>query len=517
MLARVATRPFTSLMWPDGQPGEQPTAADVLHDLAVDQLVPQFQPEAAAAPWVHPLDSVDAVRDRQAVFRGLSLGPVRACVDAFLTSWAGVQRAGSAATASRHQVQRSLWHVRALVGYSTAVDRFAEALPTALADAAGESELLDSFAAYVERLHLDPAFTRRRDQAASIQAAIDELRYNALIQGGKVSVAAYDDEPDLESAVLATFERFRQGAVNDYRVTFRDSDELDHVQAWILDQVVLLYPGPFRQLVGFADETHDFLDPRLIRFTEEVPFFLTYLDLLRPLQEAGLPVSSPEVSATSHELSAPESWDLVLAAGLVSNHREVVTNDLTLTGDERILVVSGPNQGGKTTTARTFGQLHHLAAMGCPVPGRSVRLPLVDRVLTLFEREEQLDSLEGRLGTEIDRMHDLLEQATGRSAIVLNEVFSSTTLQDARILTREVLERVSALDAVAICVTFIDELSRLDAKTVSMTSTVDPDDPAVRTFKVERRAADGRAYVQALAAKHGLTGEQIAHRLEDAR
>ena len=508
--------PFQSILFPtDGGPlptlAQEPPAC--FPDLNLDQVVEAVtygREQYDLKPYFFtPLGDAAAVNYRHDVLRDLEDEAMLAAVTAFANGMRAMREHLEEARKHRYGQQVQRWFLDAVTVYTETVSALARDLESAAPGSMG----LRNLRQYLKRYVGLEDFASLVAEAAALAQDLSSLSYAVIIKGLSVQVRRYADEEDYSRNVLATFERFRQGAVKDYRIAFREQRYMSHVEALILERVARLFPEVFGRLDAFCSEHADYLDETIGLFDREIQFYLAYLEVVEPLRKAGLSFCRPRVSGQDKSVSVTDGFDLALAQKLRHEGSVVVTNDFHLSGQERIIVVTGPNQGGKTTFARMFGQLHYLASLGLPVPGSSAQLVLFDRIYTHFGVPESILTLRGKLEDDLVRIRRILDSATPRSILVLNEIFSATTLHDAVFLGTRVMERIDELDVLCVWVTFVDELASWSEHTVSMVSTVVPDNPAERTFNIVRKPADGLAFALSIADRHRVTYGRLKERL----
>lgn len=511
LLADATT--FPGLLFLDDRARLVDTPPEYFGDLNLGQFVATLlagREGLDLAPYFYtPLHDAEAVTYRQAVVKDLENEDLRRGVARFCEGMQAVRQQLARSRRIYFPVQQQAVFLSASETYMEAL----RALADTLDDAEPASDALRGLNGFL-RAYLDsPRFRELDSDTVAVRERLRRITYRVRLMDAAVTVSLEREEENYTADVEETFARFREGAVNSYWSKLRTIPDMNHVEAEIVRRVARLHPEPFAVLDRFCTDHAEFVDDTLAAFDREVQFYLSYLEHVDRMKAGGLPVCLPEVCADADRVGAVAAYDPVLAEKLLADGGPVVVNDFELGEPERLLVVTGPNHGGKTTFARSVGILHHLAALGLPVPAERAQLQLTDRIFTHFERGENLHDLTGKLEDDLIRIRGILEQATRQTLVIVNEIFNSTSLEDAVTLGTTVVEQLSQCGCLGVCVTFLDELSRVAPATVSMVSTVDPDDPARRTFKVVRRPADGLAYAEAIAHKYGVTYQALKARL----
>ncbi|MBI1878086.1 MAG: DNA mismatch repair protein MutS [Chloroflexi bacterium] len=483
-------------------------------DLNLDQIIDAItagKEEYNLKPFFYTsLNDQDAIKYRHEIMRDLENKILFEPIKSFAQKMRTMREHLAQADKLYYKYQQESWFLDAVEMYGDAVNCLAHDL--SLVDLKSRGFL--AFREYLTNYANSGRFTSLLAETKKLKADLSTVKYCLLIKGNRIKVRKYEAGIDYSADVEATFEKFKRGTVKDYRVKFPTGPDMNHVEARILDLVAKLYPDIFLNLDDYCAKNGNYVDETIGVFDREVQFYVAYLEYVAIFKRAGLKFCYPQITTACKEVYDDEGFDLALAYKLMIEKSSVVCNDFYLKGKERIVVVTGPNQGGKTTFARTFGQLHYLASIGCPVPGREAQLFLFDRLFTHFEKEENIKDLRSKLEDDLVRIYHILNQATSNSMIIMNEILTSTTLNDALFLSKEMMEKIIQLDSLCVYVTFIDELASLSEKTVSMVSTIVPENPALRTYKIVRRPADGLAYAIAIAEKYRLTYDCIKERLK---
>jgi len=152
----------------------------------------------------------------------------------------------------------------------------------------------------------------------------------------------------------------------------------------------------------------------------------------------------------------------VVEAALARNGERFVPNDVSLSSDDRLWLVTGPNMGGKSTFLRQNALIVVLAQAGAFVPAATARLGLVDRLFSRVGASDNLARGRSTFMVEMVETAAILAQATPQSFVILDEVGRGTSTYDGLALAWSVVEAVHEVNRCrCLFATHYHELTRL--------------------------------------------------------
>jgi hypothetical protein len=556
-----------SLLWPSAS-GPDPAwhlPGEVVQDLGLNSIVAAMSPgpahrEALEAVLYSLCPDPAVIAYRQEVLDDLLAAPALAeALGALLPALdelALFTARPTSAESSLQEVTRRAGELELLVGCVERLEAAFEAAPQQLRSAG-----LAALRAEVEARRADPAFQRL---AAALPALLAELRSSASVTIGLNLDPYLRPEEALLLAVHPT--RFTEsGLLARLLGKVAQGRGIGPLHTLpMLTESSGIVGGAGAPLAGPTRRAEPMLEPLfrdLSRVLEKVSrpvaqelrlhaahsgralvalrpgiiFFVYAVALVRRVAAAGLPLCRPCIAPVDERVcEVTDLYNLQLALHLGAQEpgdltERVVTSDSIIGTQGRIVILTGPNQGGKTTYLQAVGQAHALAQAGLRIPGRQARISPADAIFTHFPVEERLERGTGRLGDEARRVRAIFEAVTRHSLVLLNETFATTSAGEGLYLARDVVRLLRQLGARAIYTTHLHELAsdleQLNAETpgesavVSMVALVVPVGAAEagetgKRFQIVLRPPVGRSYAEQIAARYGIAHAQLAELLQ---
>ncbi len=168
----------------------------------------------------------------------------------------------------------------------------------------------------------------------------------------------------------------------------------------------------------------------------ELAFYVGCLRLHERLRDLHVPFSFPSPTAPGEPRFACKNlYDISLA---LSANRRPVGNDINADG-KPLIIITGANQGGKTTFLRSVGLAQLMMQSGMFVGAAQLRANVVDAVFTHFRREEDASMKSGKFDEELSRMSDIIDVITPHSLLLFNESFAATNEREGSEIARQIV------------------------------------------------------------------------------
>ncbi len=204
-------------------------------------------------------------------------------------------------------------------------------------------------------------------------------------------------------------------------------------------------------LPGMMEDFKSFFD----QLKRQIAFYLGAFQLVSYLRYLDMDTCFPEVTDRS-ALSFRELRECVMG---VERRVGVVGNTCALDGKD-LLIVTGANQGGKSTFLRSVGIAQVMMQCGLPVAARAFRSGIFPRIFVHFTRREDSSMNSGRLDEELGRMNRIVEQIGEGSLVLLNESFATTTEKEGSAIAYDIVRALTEAGVKILMVTHLLSFAR---------------------------------------------------------
>lgn len=507
---------FHSILYKNGSstlPEENIRVPDFFTDLNMDQIVNKIlegkEEYNLNVYFYHSLKNISDINYRLEVMKELENPDVYNAVSSFSVQMKKVREYAEYSRTLHYQAQREKWLLDAAEVYCNAVINFGKFLNSTCLKSTG----FELFRSWLNNYTGSEGFKLLCTETFELLDRFSKIDYRIRVARDKVVIDFEENHFDYCEFINKTFEKINEDTFN-YEISFYKDIKMCPLESSILAIILKKNIKLFNELSAYNSKHKGFVDGILLNFDREVQFYTSYITYISKFKNKGFSFAYPDVT-TSKGIKLSGMYDLALAYKALASGAAVVCNDLHLDKEERIYILTGPNQGGKTTFARALGQIFFLTSLGCPVPCRNAGLFVQDNIYTHFSAEENISTDTGKLKEELLRLKEILSKATSGSVIILNELFATTTTYDAYTMGKKILEHFINLDCICLYVTHIHELSKISGKTVSLVASIDSENGAARTYKILRKPADGNSYANSIAEKYNLSYSRIKERLDD--
>lgn len=471
-------------------------------DLNIDQIINRIQkhwPEDITPFYQYFPANEACERYRREVYGDVKKDGLREGLTDFTVQMRERTKAMSQKAKVSMEMQRAIWHLWEVYYYCSAFERLYQKISLAQPN----SEGFKTFLEYLEAYLADGRFIQMKEKCYACIHQLENFHLVITLEDNKVSV----HQEEMESA----YERFLQEGFSETKAELRSpflgNPNLSAFEKELFQIYRKSNAGLFEEISEFSNQYAQYAEEKLLGFYQEIGFYLAFYAFEEGMKAKGFAFAGPQTEP-EREMTASGLYDLALACVNCEQNREVVSNDMVFHEGEKFFVVTGPNQGGKTTFARSLGQLVYFTKMGLDVPARAANMHYFTDILSHFSVEESIETGRGKLMDELERLKPMMADKAENTFIIINELFTTAANYDACIMGKRVLDHFLKQACRGIYVTHLKELCEGEGIVSLRALTEDAE-----VFKIIRSEADSQRYAEGLVDRHQLSYDQICERI----